>query len=196
MKIRNRRESEKSGLNMTSMIDIVFLLLVFFVMTFKIVELEGDFSVRMPLAGSSSVQMDPTDLPLKLRLRADADGMLTSMVLNEIDLNTDFDQLRSNVVSLIGSTESLSACSASFVATSSITGADRAAVKVCGAGIPTARTGSASADPKERTPQAATTVARKIERRTIVGRCISAPLSRTADMPRRSRQLCGDGPRH
>jgi biopolymer transport protein ExbD len=104
MKIRNRAESEKSGLNMTSMIDVVFLLLVFFVMTFKIVELEGDFSVRMPLAGSSSVQMDPTDLPLKLRLRADESGQLTSMVLNEIDLGTDFDQLRSNVVSLIGST--------------------------------------------------------------------------------------------
>lgn len=103
MKIRNRAESEKSGLNMTSMIDIVFLLLVFFVMTFKIVELEGDFSVRMPLAGSSSVQMDPTDLPLKLRLRADENGQLTSMVLNEIDLGADFDQLRANVVSLIGS---------------------------------------------------------------------------------------------
>ena len=43
MKIRNRQEAEKQELNMTSMIDIVFLLLVFFVMTFKIVELEGDF---------------------------------------------------------------------------------------------------------------------------------------------------------
>lgn len=107
MKIRNRPEAEKGGLNMTSMIDIVFLLLVFFVMTFKIVELEGDFSVRMPLAGSSSVQMDPTDLPLKLRLRADENGSLTSMVLNEIDLGTDFDQLRANVVSLIGSTTPL-----------------------------------------------------------------------------------------
>ena len=107
MKIRNRPEMQKSGLNMTSMIDIVFLLLVFFVMTFKIVELEGDFSVRMPLAGSSSVQMDPTDLPLKLRLRADENGSLTSMVLNEIDLGTDFDQLRANVVSLIGSTTPL-----------------------------------------------------------------------------------------
>jgi len=104
MKIRNRPEIQKSSLNMTSMIDIVFLLLVFFVMTFKIVELEGDFSVRMPLAGSGSATVDPTDLPLKLRLRADASGRLTSMVLNEIDLGTDFDQLRSNVVSLIGTT--------------------------------------------------------------------------------------------
>ena len=104
MKIRNREEGHKAELSMTSMIDIVFLLLVFFVMTFKIVELEGDFSVRMPLAGSESVSMDPTDLPLKLRLRANQEGRLTSMSLNEIDLGTDFDQLRANVVSLIGST--------------------------------------------------------------------------------------------
>ena len=94
MKIRNRGDAEKSGLNMTSMIDVVFLLLIFFVMTFKIVELEGDFSVRMPLAGSDSMTMDPTDLPLKLRLQADENGKLTTMSLNEINLGTDFDQLR------------------------------------------------------------------------------------------------------
>ena len=89
---------------MTSMIDVVFLLLIFFVMTFKIVELEGDFSVRMPLAGSDSMTMDPTDLPLKLRLQADENGKLTTMSLNEINLGTDFDQLRANVVELIGTT--------------------------------------------------------------------------------------------
>jgi len=104
VKIRNRGEAEKSGLNMTSMIDVVFLLLIFFVMTFKIVELEGDFSVRMPLAGSDSMTMDPTDLPLKLRLQADENGRLTGMLLNEINLGTDFDQLRANVVELIGTT--------------------------------------------------------------------------------------------
>ncbi|MGI9469749.1 MAG: ExbD/TolR family protein [Rubripirellula sp.] len=104
MKIRNRADAEKSGLNMTSMIDVVFLLLIFFVMTFKIVELEGDFSVRMPLAGSDSMTMDPTDLPLKLRLQADENGKLTTMSLNEINLGTDFDQLRANVVELIGTT--------------------------------------------------------------------------------------------
>jgi biopolymer transport protein ExbD len=104
VKIRNRGEAERSGLNMTSMIDVVFLLLIFFVMTFKIVELEGDFSVRMPLAGSDSMTMDPTDLPLKLRLQADENGKLTTMSLNEINLGTDFDQLRANVVELIGTT--------------------------------------------------------------------------------------------
>ena len=104
MKIRNREEGLKNELNMTSMIDIVFLLLIFFVMTFKIVEMEGDFSIRMPLASENAGQVDPTDLPLKLQLRADDAGTLTGMSLNEIDLGVDFDQLRANVVSLVGTT--------------------------------------------------------------------------------------------
>ena len=102
MKIRNREQGQKGQLNMTSMIDIVFLLLIFFVMTFKIAEMEGDFSVRMPLAGQSAATMDPTDLPLKLRLQADPTGKLVSMKMNDIDLGTNFDQLRANVVGMIG----------------------------------------------------------------------------------------------
>lgn len=35
---------------MTPMIDIVFQLLVFFIMTFKIVSQEGDFHIKMPVA--------------------------------------------------------------------------------------------------------------------------------------------------
>ncbi len=104
MKIRNREEAQSTQLNMTSMIDIVCLLLIFFVMTFKIVELEGDFSVRMPLAGNDSVAMDSTELPLKLRMRADELGRLTTISLNEIELGQDFDQLRGNVIGLIGTT--------------------------------------------------------------------------------------------
>lgn len=102
MKIRNREEGIKNQLNMTSMIDIVFLLLIFFVMTFKVVEMEGDFSVRMPLAGQGATTPDPTELPLKLRLRADAEGRLVSMTMNDLDLGTDFDQLQANVVGMIG----------------------------------------------------------------------------------------------
>lgn len=102
MKIRNREHGIKNQLNMTSMIDIVFLLLIFFVMTFKVVEMEGDFSVRMPLAGQSAATLDPTELPLKLRLRADAQGQLVAMSMNDIDLGTNFEQLRANVVGMIG----------------------------------------------------------------------------------------------
>jgi len=102
MKVRNKQEEIKHEVNMTSMIDIVFLLLVFFVMTFKIVEVEGDFSVRMPLASQSSGTIDDTDLPLKLRLQADEQGRLTSIQMNEIQLGTDFTALQNTVIGLVG----------------------------------------------------------------------------------------------
>ncbi|TWU17003.1 ExbD/TolR family protein [Allorhodopirellula heiligendammensis] len=106
MKIRNPPAPEKSELNMTSMIDIVFLLLIFFVMTFKVVELEGDFSIKMPLAGTSNSTIDPTDLPLKLRLLADDTGNLAGMKLNDIQMGTGtagFDKLRTTIVGQIAS---------------------------------------------------------------------------------------------
>lgn len=104
MKIRNKEEGTKQELNMTSMIDIVFLLLIFFVMTFKIVEMEGDFSVRMPLASNSSGAVDDTELPLKLRLKADENGRLTSIAMNEVQLGTNFDSLRDTVIGLVSGT--------------------------------------------------------------------------------------------
>lgn len=102
MKMRHEVGSSRTNLNMTSMIDIVFLLLVFFVMTFKIVELEGDFSVRMPLASDSSGMVDDTDLPIKLRLRATGTGGLASMELNELQLGVDFEALQREVIGLVG----------------------------------------------------------------------------------------------
>lgn len=101
MKIRNREEATKTELSMTSMIDVVFLLLIFFILTFKVVELEGDFAIKMPLAGSSAAQQDLDDVPIRLRMTADSSGTLTGMRLNEIDLGTDFQQLRNTVTQLV-----------------------------------------------------------------------------------------------
>ena len=104
MKIRGEHREDRVELQMTSMIDVVFLLLVFFVLTFKVVELEGDFAIRMPLADQSQGSMDDTDLPIKLRLRADGEGRLASILLNDNDLGTDFDQLHQTVLGLVDTT--------------------------------------------------------------------------------------------
>lgn len=102
MKIRNRREEEKTELSMTSMIDIVFLLLVFFVMTFKISAQEGDFNVKMPLQGNGA-PMDNTQLPLKLRLISDGSGNLQEIVLNDSrSFGQDWDALHNDIMRLVG----------------------------------------------------------------------------------------------
>jgi len=59
MKIRGGQDREGVKLDMTSMIDIVFQLLVFFVMTFKITSLEGDFNINMPATGAPTDPIEP-----------------------------------------------------------------------------------------------------------------------------------------
>ncbi len=105
MKIRSSQPGDKGAeLNMTSMIDVVFLLLIFFVLTFKIVAQEGDFNIRMPLADNAAgPPPDPTDLPFKLRLRADNNGQLADIILNDnLPFGTDWEKLRAKMVELVG----------------------------------------------------------------------------------------------
>ncbi len=102
MKFRHTRsQDDKNELPMTAMIDIVFLLLVFFIMTFKISAQEGDFNVKMPLQGDGA-PVDNTQLPLKLRLRSDGTGRLQEILLNDRSFGTDWNQVRGYMVSLVG----------------------------------------------------------------------------------------------
>jgi biopolymer transport protein ExbD len=73
-------ERDEIKLEMTSMIDIVFQLLVFFIMTFKVVAMEGDFNVRMPLA-SRSAEDNIDILPdlINVKLAAGENGIISSV---------------------------------------------------------------------------------------------------------------------
>lgn len=74
---------EKIDIPMTPMIDMVFQLLVFFIMNFKVVEMEGDFNVKMPLAGTAAANPDTIlTNQYTLSLNADEDGNLAGIQLN------------------------------------------------------------------------------------------------------------------
>ena len=84
------KENEDIKLNMTSMIDIVFQLLVFFILTFKVVVQEGDYNVRMPLNAISDEENfeDSPDL-IRVLLRAgDSGGISTIEVDDEVEVKT------------------------------------------------------------------------------------------------------------
>jgi biopolymer transport protein ExbD len=111
MKIRHSTSSgqDKIELQMTPMIDIVFQLLVFFIMTFKIVSQEGDFNIKMPLADPSTGTVDDLQIPpMKVRLTADSAGRLNGIFLNERALGftpgsrVPMMPLRNEMVSIIG----------------------------------------------------------------------------------------------
>ncbi len=96
---------EKIDVPMTPMIDIVFQLLVFFIMTFKIVAMEGDFNINMPQAAQGAPSSN-LQLPLKLKLRAGPNGALQSVALNNTSFNGSarekFAQLQDAIVEQIG----------------------------------------------------------------------------------------------
>ena len=94
---------DKIQLQMTPMIDIVFQLLVFFIMTFKIVSMEGDFNIKMPLSAPSEGLPDEDKLPpMKIRMIAGPSGELAQMSLNDNNFGTRFDSLHTYIIGIIG----------------------------------------------------------------------------------------------
>ena len=84
MKIRHQSQGEKIETQMAPMIDVVFQLLIFFMLTLKIIEPEGDFDINMPLGAPTESTTTDADLPpMKVRLIADpATGELVDLQFN------------------------------------------------------------------------------------------------------------------
>jgi biopolymer transport protein ExbD len=94
-----QRLPDKIPLEMTPMIDVVFQLLIFFMLTLKIVSIEGDFNIKMPLAPSGA-EIQELNLPLTVRLSA-VDGDKVAIELNGSPLSS-FAELRSAVIEKVG----------------------------------------------------------------------------------------------
>ena len=88
---RPRRPDE---LHLSAMVDVVFLLLIFFVLTFRIADVEGDFDIQMPSPGEGTNFRQV--LPIHLRLQADTRGQLASISMNGVPLR-DFDDLHRRI---------------------------------------------------------------------------------------------------
>jgi biopolymer transport protein ExbD len=81
MKIRGYdKKGEDIRLQMTPMIDIVFQLLVFFIMTYRVVAMEGDYNILMPAASENQTMSDePLDDLLLVKLSAGQDRYIESI---------------------------------------------------------------------------------------------------------------------
>jgi biopolymer transport protein ExbD len=89
---------------MVPMIDIVFQLLTFFIMSFKIVTEEGDFNIKMPTASRTEVNIQDAFLPpMRVVMTADAAGNLTGIqIAGESDFGTSFDALHQYIAQKVG----------------------------------------------------------------------------------------------
>ena len=99
-KLKSKGGVDKVEQQMTPMIDIVFQLLTFFVMSFKIATQEGDFNIKMPLGVSQGGMVDTQ--PVKVRLVAQRNGTLAAIQLGDRNLGTSFKELQNEVASLAG----------------------------------------------------------------------------------------------
>jgi biopolymer transport protein ExbD len=76
---RESKLANKIPIDMTAMIDVVFQLLTFFMLTLKTVIVEGDFNIRMPLGASAGAAEDNPIPPLVLKMTATPEGRLASV---------------------------------------------------------------------------------------------------------------------
>lgn len=106
MQIRRHVPVEKIEPQMAPMIDVVFQLLIFFMLTLKIVEPEGEFSINMPIKAPAETATDePPIYDIKVHLHAGAEGELARLMLGERNLGNGeaaFRRLNSEILKLIG----------------------------------------------------------------------------------------------
>jgi biopolymer transport protein ExbD len=78
---RQSKLASKIDINMTPMIDVVFQLLTFFMLTLKTVIVEGDFNIRMPLGASAGAAEDNPIPPIIVKMAATPEGRLADVKL-------------------------------------------------------------------------------------------------------------------
>lgn len=106
MKIRKIGSSEsKVSLEMTPMIDVVFQLLIFFMFTFKIVTVEGEFSITMPsaeLGSAAPTSENTTALPdIQVRMTASQLGDLDGIQVGENQMKS-LEELAQTLKDIVG----------------------------------------------------------------------------------------------
>ncbi|QDT65850.1 ExbD/TolR family protein [Calycomorphotria hydatis] len=106
MKFRHTgNKGEKIEPAMAPMIDVVFQLLIFFMLTLKIIEPEGDFNINMPIGQASQTPDEPPPPAIKVRLKANEEGQLAVLELNRRPLGNgaaSFQRLNGEILRMLG----------------------------------------------------------------------------------------------
>ena len=95
----------KVDVPMTPMIDIVFQLLIFFMLNLKIVAPEGNFNINLPITSIGPVTDGLSVAQIKVGLQSDREGNLVQLTLGSKNLGNDdaaFERLNREILQIIG----------------------------------------------------------------------------------------------
>ncbi|MDB5346225.1 MAG: Biopolymer transport protein ExbD/TolR [Schlesneria sp.] len=105
MKFANSTVPTKIVIPMAPMINVIFLLLIFSMLSMKIVSPEANFNINLPVTAPSHAQSHASLPVIKVGLESDRDGNLTQLTLGGTNLGNDeaaFDRLNKELLLLIG----------------------------------------------------------------------------------------------
>jgi biopolymer transport protein ExbD len=94
-------DEEQAGINLTSLIDVVFLLLIFFMITSTFIKVERKLDLELPVAKAAEVEQKdrkPIQIEMDKRGRITLDGQLVTMKALEAKLKEFQGKRKSAVV--------------------------------------------------------------------------------------------------
>ena len=94
MQIPQHKSNRKYGFNMTPMIDVVFLLIIFFLVSSHLAKQESQLELELPVATSGQDDIDHSTPRLTINVRADGTMMLTGRPVTQPQLKTRFLEAR------------------------------------------------------------------------------------------------------
>jgi biopolymer transport protein ExbD len=103
MKVKSTGLS-KVEIPMAPMIDIVFQLLIFFMLNLRIIAPEGNFNINLPVSAPATAQQDINMPAIKVSLHSDRDGKLTQLTIGSTNLGNDeaaFTRLNQEILKII-----------------------------------------------------------------------------------------------
>jgi biopolymer transport protein ExbD len=92
---------DKIAIDMTPMIDCVFQLITFFMLTIKTVIPEGDFDIKMPLGAAAGALPEDPPVIVRVKMTAGANGDLAGISMNGSGVG-DFEALRQKIIGIVG----------------------------------------------------------------------------------------------
>ena len=96
---------EKVQIPLAPLIDIVFQLLIFFMLNLKFGNYEGNFKINMPISAPQGLAAEQPVSEIRVALRSDQQGQLTELLVGSKSLGNDdlaFELLNKEILSIIG----------------------------------------------------------------------------------------------